>query len=413
MVRGAPVALQHADDFGPPGALPVSDIFPGRLVLRTDHVPASFFPPRQIPQLPPSNLNTICPYYTMFPPAFPLSLLHQAKPRDWVFDPFCGRGTTIFASRLIGLGCVGIDSNPVAAAIAAAKLAHTTPDAVTERAQAMLDSACSPRFVPSGHFWELCYHPTTLHAICTLREHLLRSCTTPEEILLRALILGILHGPLNRGLPTYLSNQMPRTYATKPRAAIRFWKRTGATAPPRIDVLAALARRAKRSLRWVPPPSSGAVYFADAQQIDSLPPMPRFNWIITSPPYLGMRTYRPDQWLRNWFLGGMDAVDYSSDGEISHDPARFVSALAGVWKRVAARSAPDASLIVRFGSLPSVPVDPHDIIESSLQSADVGWRIERSADAGSANNGKRQSQQFRRVTTTPRKEIDVYATLNT
>ena len=27
-------------------------------------------------------------------------------------------------------------------------------------------------------------------------------------------------------------------------------------------------------------------------------------WVVTSPPYYGLRTYGPDQWLRQWFLGG-------------------------------------------------------------------------------------------------------------
>src|SRR5258708_38124610 len=68
------------------------------------------------------SLNTVCPYYTMFPLEFPLKRLRRAQPDEWVLDPFCGRGTTMFAARLRGLRCVGIDSNPIAAAIAAAKL---------------------------------------------------------------------------------------------------------------------------------------------------------------------------------------------------------------------------------------------------------------------------------------------------
>ena len=78
------------------------------------------------------RLNTVCPYYTMFPLAFPLERLARAEATEWVLDPFCGRGTTVFAARLRGLGCVGIDSNPIAAAIAAAKLTDTTAEAVIE-----------------------------------------------------------------------------------------------------------------------------------------------------------------------------------------------------------------------------------------------------------------------------------------
>jgi hypothetical protein len=40
--------------------------------------------------------------------------------------------------------------------------------------------------------------------------------------------------------------------------------------------------------------------------------------IVTSPPYYGMRTYLPDQWIRNWFLGGPPEVDYSIKGQLPH-----------------------------------------------------------------------------------------------
>ncbi len=52
-----------------------------------------------IKSLPHSNspilrLNTICPYYTMFPLSFPFRVLNGAQPSEWVLDPFCGSGTT-------------------------------------------------------------------------------------------------------------------------------------------------------------------------------------------------------------------------------------------------------------------------------------------------------------------------------
>ncbi|WP_338066098.1 DNA methyltransferase, partial [Hydrogenibacillus schlegelii] len=39
----------------------------------------------------------------MFPLDFPLSHLKEARREDWVLDPFCGRGTTLYAARLLGL----------------------------------------------------------------------------------------------------------------------------------------------------------------------------------------------------------------------------------------------------------------------------------------------------------------------
>jgi hypothetical protein len=47
-------------------------------------------------------LNGICPYYTMYPLDFPLTALKRASNYDWVYDPFCGRGTTNFAADFEG-----------------------------------------------------------------------------------------------------------------------------------------------------------------------------------------------------------------------------------------------------------------------------------------------------------------------
>jgi hypothetical protein len=358
------------------------------------------------------SLNTVCPYYTMFPLEFPLARLARAKPGEWVLDPFCGRGTTMFAARLLGLGSVGIDSNPIAAAIAAAKLTDTRPQKIVELARAILDDGQPPRDVPSGQFWRMCFHPNTLHEICVLRERLLRSCATDEEVALRALLLGILHGPKHKSAPTYLSNQMPRTYATKPDAAVRFWKKRGLTTPPAVDVLDAISRRARHTFSSTPPAVAGAVHLGDARRAHRLLPTSRkFSWVITSPPYFGMRTYRPDQWLRNWFLGGEARVDYAQEGQLAHHAEKFEDELASVWRAVARRCVPGARLIVRFGYLPSIPIDARDLLRSSLAKADVGWRLKRWADAGSSSNGKRQSQQFGRCTDDAACEIDAYARL--
>lgn len=395
------------------GALRIHDSVYGRLIFSQDYATecAKISIPKDA-QSPIFSLNTVCPYYTMFPLDFPLRRLTKADKNDWVLDPFCGRGTTIFAARLLGLGCVGIDSNPIAAAIAAAKLAHTTSDAVVETARLFLDDASSPRSIPEGDFWDLCYHPETLEEICILRSRLMKSCETAEEVVLRALFLGILHGPRQRGLPTYLSNQMPRTYATKPSAAVRYWRRTKNTEPPRIDVLDAVKRRAEYSLSTIPPASRGAVYFGDAQNTDTVVPATyKFNWVVTSPPYFGMRTYRPDQWLRNWFLGGTDTVDYSQEGQLSHSADKFAEGLSHVWESVAKRCSPGARLIIRFGYLPSKPVDARQVLRTSLKLANSGWRIRRWIDAGSANDGKRQSDQFGRVTKAAVSEVDAYVRL--
>jgi len=106
-----------------------------------------------------------------------------------VLDPFCGRGTTNFAARLLGMRSVGIDSNPVAAAIAEGKMVATTASDIVAECSAIL--AVKPKSdPPEGQFWSLCYHPSTLNQLSYLRTALLNDCNSPERRALRALFVG-------------------------------------------------------------------------------------------------------------------------------------------------------------------------------------------------------------------------------
>lgn len=360
---------------------------------------------------PVLRLNHVCPYYTMFPLAFPFQALHAANPGDWVLDPFCGRGTTLFAARLRGLPSCGIDSSRVAVAIAAAKLTRSAPDQVVALCRSILDSRVKPE-TPDGKFWGMCFHQETLLQICKIREHLLVSTSRAEEVTLRAIVLGILHGPVMKTVPTYLSNQMPRTYATKPGPALRYWSKNGQV-PRRIDVLDAVKRRCEFVLREQPPQTPGFVYQADSRELRLLELKRRFSWVICSPPYYGMRTYVPDQWLRNWFVGGSPEVEYAREAQISHaGESAFVRDLASVWKGVSEVCKPGAHLIIRFGVLPSVDKDASQLIMQSIRDADVGWKVRTWRNAGSASAGRRQADQFMGSTKSVSVgEIDVYATL--
>jgi DNA modification methylase len=59
-------------------------------------------------------------------------------------DPFCGRGTTNYASRIVGLPSIGIDSSPVAVALSQAKLGNTLPSAIVRAACRILDEVTTP-----------------------------------------------------------------------------------------------------------------------------------------------------------------------------------------------------------------------------------------------------------------------------
>jgi hypothetical protein len=353
-------------------------------------------------------LNAVCPYYTMYPLDFPLGVLERnGKPGEWVIDPFCGRGTTNFAARLLCMPSVGVDSSPVAAALARAKLVYAVPGLVVASAREILKDARQPTAVPSGAFWALAYQHETLLELCQMRDALLADCSSPTRTLLRAIILGALHGPRPKGTPSYFSNQSPRTFAPKPAYAVKFWTERNMR-PDAVDVLAIIKARAERYLAELPPQVEGMVQLADSREADTFRDVPRARWIVTSPPYYGMRTYLPDQWLRLWFLGGPDHVEYRQPGvQLEHtSAAQFSAGMARVWKNIAKRASSDARLVIRFGGIHDRDADPMEVLKASL--ADTGWKLATVKTVPDADRGRRQVRQFQ---ASPKKSIaehDVY-----
>ena len=354
-----------------------------------------------------SRLNAICPYFTMFPTTFPLGHLRGLAKGSWVLDPFCGRGTTAFAARARHLPSCSVDVSPVAVAIAKAKLATASPHSIVERTREILKHG-SADGAPDGEFWDLAFHPNTFNALLKLRRALRRG-TSPADDALRGVVLGALHGPTNAIIPSYLSNQMPRTFAPKPDYSIRYWRRNRLKAP-NADLLKIVQTRAERYFRLTPSTVAGFVLNSDARSLPDLGI--RFQTTITSPPYFGMNTYVPDQWLRSWFLGGPPKVVYRQYDQLARGTAEeFTEQLGQVWKRVADLSMPGAKLVIRFGALSSVMSKPREIIRESLANSD--WKIRSMKFAGKAEGRYRQANHMgkRAGKADAKQEIDVVCQL--
>lgn len=335
-------------------------------------------------------LNGLCPYYTMFPLDFPLAHLADLPRGARVFDPFCGRGTTAFAARLLGLESVGTDVNPVAVAIAQAKLATVQPRSIVRLARRLLTTA-APDPAPAGRFWELAYAPATLDAILRLRAGL-RVQRGQAADALRGIVLGALHGPQPKTKDSYFSNQMQRTFAPKPDYAVRYWE-ARSMRPHEVDMLGIIRERAQRFYADLDPAPRGRVLLGDARR----PPVVgrQFAATVTSPPYFGMDTYVADQWLRNWFVGGEPRPRYDSSGQLSRGTCdEFAASLGRVWRAVARRSLPGAKLVVRFGAIKSRNSDPEAVMLASLAASRMPWEVVSITPAGAAEAGRRQAEQM-------------------
>lgn len=347
-------------------------------------------------------LNAICPYFTMFPLEYPLRVLGPHRNgHPIVMDPFCGRGTTLFAARQLGLVARGIDSSPVAIAIAKAKLCNVDIPATLALARSFIEtSLVESENVPNSEFFQCAFNPETLRQVCSIRTGLLQlRRDNGASILLRAAMLGCLHGPTNKrpGNYSYFSNQMPRTFAAKPDYSVRFW-RSRRIRPPGVEVLAVLQRKLSRIAAL--PPVAG-VSHADARLGDSrlarsLPSSKRdFSVVVTSPPYYGMKTYVEDQWLRNWFLGGPPHVEYATSTQLEHgSKVAFAESLGAVWSNMARSHAEKLHMYIRFGLIPSSKADPRTLMLDSLEASGVRWRRISTREAKTASSGKRQADHM-------------------
>jgi hypothetical protein len=358
--------------------------------------------------------NAICPYYTMFPLEFPMHQLGKHLERSpTVYDPFCGRGTTIYAARKLGLKSYGLDTSPIAAAIAQAKLASAGLEEVIALAEKLV--AKVPRNVPAGAFFKRAFSKETLSGICSLREGLLKEkVATNESAILRAAALGCLHGPLpvSDSTPSYFSNQMPRTFASKPDYSVKYW-RDRDLFPPKASVVDVLTKKLKRisDLNSESPSGIQNVKCLDARRAMSFNRIKGPTVTVTSPPYYGMRTYVQDQWLRMWFLGGDEEIDYENTNQLCHGgQERFIEDLAQVWGNIGKRAQDDAHMYIRFGSIPSAKSDPRKILKASLEEAGY-WKLVSVRNAKTSHSGKRQAD-YMGGDSEPTSEYDFHAILN-
>ena len=257
------------------------------------------------------RFHSICPYFAMFPERFVEKHLAASPYNGIVFDPYCGRGTTVFQALLQRRAAAGCDLNPVAVCVSGAKSDPPGFSEVRTRLEELKQGCHEPDDLgwqgSLGEFFGLCFHRDTLLQVRYLRS-VLDWRNRKDDRFIAALCLGALHGESHRS-PNYFSNRMPRTISTKPDYSVRWWRQFGYTPPPR-DVFEILERMLDYRFRTPPPEGSAAVIQADARSAAAKFPglAGRVTDVITSPPYLDTTNYCEDQWLRLWFLDGEPLV---------------------------------------------------------------------------------------------------------
>ena len=322
--------------------------------------------------------HAICPYFAMFPEQFvEQQLLSFTSPGDLVFDPFCGRGTTIFESLLKDRSAAGTDINSVAACIASAKANAPQLAKLIQRIddlEKLYEEASVEKEAPTP-FFTICYERQTLTEIMFLRD-ILKWKRSSTDCFLAAVMLGILHGESHRS-EYCLSNRMPRTISTKPEYSIRWWEERKLTAPRR-PVFEVLRKAVVFRYRMPPATKKGRVRQTDARKASS-----RFvdlhgavKLVVTSPPYLDTTDYSEDQWLRLWFLGGASKPEIRKNKDDRHtNPAAYWKFIEEVWSGIKPLMAEESTIVVRIGGAKFTKEELAVGVTTTIQRAMDGHRV--------------------------------------
>ncbi len=355
------------------------------------------------------RFHAICPYFAMFPETFVEKHLAASRYDGVVFDPFCGRGTTIFESLLRDRAAAGCDVLPVAACISGAKCDPPTSGELLTRLGELEDVFAPPDADEMSEgmtdFFALCFHRETYGQVRFLRRSLDWQGSRTDRFI-AALCLGALHGESHRS-PNYFSNRMPRTISTKPAYSIRWWRR-GGYKPPYRNTFEILRHMVGYRFRTPPPARRGTVVLADAraaaQKFVNL--LGRVTDVITSPPYLDTTNYREDQWLRLWFLGGEATSSHGRQDDGRHyNKDSYWTFLEEAWGGIRPLLAAEARLVIRIGGRRM----EKDEMRSSLQETLTRGlrRTVRAVDDGVTTPVKRtQANSFRGAKASPTVEHD-------
>ena len=230
------------------------------------------------------------PYPARFIPQIPSELIQcLSEAGEWVFDPFCGAGTTLVEATLLGRNCIGNDLNPIGALVSKVKSNLVSVEDKTALENLIADT--------EGYFERATDTPSLIPNVSVIPEYSLPDIPNREHWFTPSVQeeLGILLARINMISSQFLadfcrvaisailvsvSNQAGETrYARKEK-----------TIPPGtvykrfVSKLRQMWTRME-GYREKRHPVTSQVINNDLRVLEDFPPNFRVQLVITSPPY--------------------------------------------------------------------------------------------------------------------------------
>lgn len=260
-----------------------------------------------------SSLHEVS-YRACFKPQLPRFFVERlTQPRDVVYDPFMGRGTTPVEAALLGRIPWGNDINPLSLTFTGPRLRPPTLEAIAARLRDI--NLADHDEIPEDLL--TFYHPETLREICALKKHLLQArrpepqhdpgMADPVDDWLCLVALNRLTGHSPGFFSVYT---LPPNQAVSVGSQRKINTKRNQT-PPRRDVAKLILKKSKQLLsdctsevrHTLQSVASAARFVNSPADATHALPADSVSLVVTSPPFLDVVQYADDNWLRCWFLG--------------------------------------------------------------------------------------------------------------
>ncbi len=291
------------------------------------------------------------PYYAMFPVKFAFEVVNKySKPGDKILDPFCGRGSSIYAGSVLGRPGVGIDINPLGWLYSSVKIKPAQKKNVLKRLKEIYDireNYCR-EINNYNEFFRMCYCDNVLKFLIAARDNLDWRKSIVDRTLM-SIIEIYLHAAIGEGL----SNQMKMTKSLGMNYSINWWKKNNLEKPPEVNPYELIKAKIEWRYKYgVPHNTSSNIKLNDScnetkhmiEKGDN-----QYSLLFTSPPYCGITDYFMDQWLRLWLLGGSCEPEYQKDDHKSRfvNQTKYKELLSTVFKNCSVLMAKKSCIYVR------------------------------------------------------------------
>lgn len=240
-------------------------------------------------------------YRACYKPQLPGYFIDRyAKPGEWIYDPFMGRGTTLIEAKLRGYNVVGNDVNPLSEILTAPRLCLQSMEEIEDR---ILKTELPTSSIEDEDLLVF-FESKTLQELYGWRSYFKTRQQSKDfdniDAWLQMVACNRLTGHSKGFFSVYT---LPPNQATT-LASQRKINEKRQQVPEYRDTKALILKKSKSLLRNPLPENYDSTRSTLlCRSADSTPEIPdeSVQLIITSPPFLDIVNYVGDNWLRNWF----------------------------------------------------------------------------------------------------------------